>query len=192
MISSTLLLIAKQAPLHALLNFGQVTVTVLYLIQLNCTMPRSRSKLVQIDICRQESSSSLHYDPHNNYLCVIKGTKRVRLYTPAASPALQMKPFWGQSANHSTEQAERSNIASPPKEDIMQHESSFELQVAFLCKHVCSKSCMTQAHPVFDFAWQYLFALDLEILLLKDLQDRRPWMCRPVMSFSSQKGIGTK
>lgn len=47
------------------------------------------------------SRSSLHYDPYENLLCVITGSKRVRLYCPAAVVGLYPKPLGGEASNHS-------------------------------------------------------------------------------------------
>lgn len=45
--------------------------------------------------------SSLHYDPYQNLLCVVCGTKRVTLYPPSAMPLLYPHPAYSESANHS-------------------------------------------------------------------------------------------
>ena len=46
-------------------------------------------------------TTSLHYDPHHNLLCVVSGEKRVCLWPPTCTE--QLRPFsaFGESANHS-------------------------------------------------------------------------------------------
>ena len=51
-------------------------------------------------MCRG-SCSSLHYDPYQNLLCVVRGRKRVHLFPPSCGPALSPRPVWGESPNHS-------------------------------------------------------------------------------------------
>ncbi|KAK9862617.1 hypothetical protein WJX84_009137 [Apatococcus fuscideae] len=47
------------------------------------------------------SCSSLHYDPYQNLLCVVRGSKTVHMYPPGCSPDLAPQPVWGESPNHS-------------------------------------------------------------------------------------------
>eukprot|EP00877_Chromochloris_zofingiensis_P010690 jgi/Chrzof1/5875/Cz16g19010.t1 len=47
------------------------------------------------------SRSSLHYDPYQNLLCVVAGSKTVTLFSPAATPGLYPRPLYGESSNHS-------------------------------------------------------------------------------------------
>jgi hypothetical protein len=47
------------------------------------------------------SRSSLHYDPYDNLLCVVTGSKRVTLHSPAAVLGLYAKPLGGEASNHS-------------------------------------------------------------------------------------------
>jgi Cupin-like domain len=47
------------------------------------------------------SSSSLHYDPHHNLLCVVTGAKTIELWPPACTDLLEPFPAFGQSPNHS-------------------------------------------------------------------------------------------
>lgn len=51
---------------------------------------------------RHACSSSIHYDPHHNVLCVVRGVKTVKLWPPSCG--LAMSPFHalGESANHSS------------------------------------------------------------------------------------------
>jgi hypothetical protein len=59
------------------------------------------------------SRSSLHYDPYENLLCGVAGSKRVRLYSPSAVLGLYPKPLGGEASNHSCV-----NFARP---DLLQH-----------------------------------------------------------------------
>ena len=52
-------------------------------------------------MCVRGSSSSLHYDPNDNLLCVVAGSKRVFLYPPALTPCLYPRPISDESCNHS-------------------------------------------------------------------------------------------
>ena len=52
-------------------------------------------------LCRS-GSSSLHYDPYENLLCVVCGSKTVHCFSPEATPALYPLPVWGESSNHSS------------------------------------------------------------------------------------------
>lgn len=42
------------------------------------------------------SRSSLHYDPYQNLLCVVRGAKTVRLHAPQQMPALYPRPVHGE------------------------------------------------------------------------------------------------
>jgi hypothetical protein len=64
-------------------------------------------------LARLASRSSLHYDPYENLLCVVTGSKRVQLYSPAAVLGLYPKPLGGEASNHSC-----INFARP---DLQQH-----------------------------------------------------------------------
>ncbi|KAK9823201.1 hypothetical protein WJX72_001067 [[Myrmecia] bisecta] len=57
--------------------------------------------------------SSLHNDPYQNLLCVVRGRKAVTLFSPAMTPWLYPMPIWGESPNHSAV-----NFAAP---DLQQH-----------------------------------------------------------------------
>ena len=45
--------------------------------------------------------SSVHYDARHNLLCVVRGSKTVRLSPPKATPFMDAFPVWSHSANHS-------------------------------------------------------------------------------------------
>lgn len=47
-------------------------------------------------------STSAHYDPHHNLLCVLCGEKCVTLWPPSVTPLMQPHAFCGESSNHST------------------------------------------------------------------------------------------
>lgn len=47
-------------------------------------------------------STSAHYDPHHNLLCVLCGHKRVTLWPPSSTPHLKPHCFCGESSNHSS------------------------------------------------------------------------------------------
>eukprot|EP00897_Mesotaenium_endlicherianum_P001356 jgi/Mesen1/1248/ME000129S00354 len=47
------------------------------------------------------SRSSAHYDPLHNLLCVVQGTKRVRVWDPSAARVLYPMPLHGEASNHS-------------------------------------------------------------------------------------------
>ena len=49
----------------------------------------------------RETRSSLHYDPYQNLLCVVRGRKRVWLLPPSCTPHLSRQPLTHESANHS-------------------------------------------------------------------------------------------
>lgn len=50
----------------------------------------------------RSGSSSLHYDPYENLLCVVCGSKTVQCFSPEATPAMYPLPVWGESSNHSS------------------------------------------------------------------------------------------
>ena len=50
----------------------------------------------------RSGSSSLHYDPYENLLCVVCGSKTVHCFSPKATPRLYPLPVWGESSNHSS------------------------------------------------------------------------------------------
>ncbi|KAK9807971.1 hypothetical protein WJX73_008943 [Symbiochloris irregularis] len=60
-----------------------------------------RVREVNLWMCTRGSRSSLHCDPYENLLCVVRGCKTVRLFPPAATPLLYPEPLWGEAANHS-------------------------------------------------------------------------------------------
>lgn len=62
---------------------------------------------------RRSGSSSLHYDPYENLLCVVCGSKTVRCFSPEATPCMYPLPLWGESPNHSSV-----NFAAP---DLARH-----------------------------------------------------------------------
>ena len=51
-------------------------------------------------VCRS-TRSSLHFDPYQNLLCVVAGSKRVWLAPPSITPHLDPQPVTAESANHS-------------------------------------------------------------------------------------------
>ncbi|KAL4430898.1 hypothetical protein ABPG75_006154 [Micractinium tetrahymenae] len=61
------------------------------------------TELSQINFWASMSStrSSLHYDPYQNLLCVVRGSKSVWLAPPSATPWLSPQPLTHESANHS-------------------------------------------------------------------------------------------
>ncbi|ETW00878.1 hypothetical protein, variant 1 [Aphanomyces invadans] len=46
------------------------------------------------------SDTSVHYDAYENILHVVEGSKRVRLYPPSATPAIQPHAIYSKSSNH--------------------------------------------------------------------------------------------
>ncbi|CAD7705141.1 unnamed protein product [Ostreobium quekettii] len=46
--------------------------------------------------------ASPHYDPYHNLLCVVCGTKVVKLCSPMLTQAFYPRAVWGESANHSS------------------------------------------------------------------------------------------
>ena len=59
-------------------------------------------RVVNLWMNNTPSTSSLHYDPQHNLLCVIVGSKRVRLWPPVCTPLLHPFSAFGESPNHST------------------------------------------------------------------------------------------
>ncbi|GAB5364453.1 hypothetical protein AAMO2058_000971600 [Amorphochlora amoebiformis] len=56
---------------------------------------------VNLWVSRGQTVSSLHYDEHDNLLCVIQGIKTVTLIPPSETTKLSPRPVWSESANHS-------------------------------------------------------------------------------------------
>lgn len=76
------------------------------LTDLGDLLPLQRSPLVQLSSVNLWASpratrSSLHYDPYSNLLCVLRGSKTVRLAPPSVTPHLRPQPPTSASANHS-------------------------------------------------------------------------------------------
>lgn len=74
-------------------------------------------KLTSINLWmnRAESRSSTHYDPYNNLLCVVSGSKKVVLWPPSASPSLYPMPIHGESSNHSAVNLENPDFLFHPR-----------------------------------------------------------------------------
>ena len=62
----------------------------------------------------RETRSSLHYDPYQNLLCVVRARKRVWLLPPACTPHLSPQPLTHESANHSPADLARPNVERFP------------------------------------------------------------------------------
>lgn len=78
----------------------------------------------------RSTHSSLHYDPHANLLCVLRGRKVVRLYHPSQTPHVYPLPLWGQSSNHSAVDAAEPDLARHPLwQRACRAEQRFVLQV---------------------------------------------------------------
>lgn len=60
------------------------------------------------------SSSSLHYDPYHNLLCVVRGCKTVHTFPPTATPWLYSQQLWSESANHSQVSLPQPDLAKQP------------------------------------------------------------------------------
>ena len=52
-------------------------------------------------MCARGSRSSLHYDPNDNLLCIVSGSKTVTLFAPGLTPCLYPRPITDESCNHS-------------------------------------------------------------------------------------------
>ena len=77
------------------------------------------------------SRSSLHYDPYQNLLCVVRGAKRVRLYSPAMTRNLYPMPVYGESPNHSAvDVAAPDQMLHPSYAAAQQQELVADVQVA--------------------------------------------------------------
>ncbi|CAK9204211.1 unnamed protein product [Sphagnum jensenii] len=61
------------------------------------------------------SRSSTHYDPHQNLLCVVAGSKRVKLWPPSAAPTLYPLPIYGEASNHSAVDFVNPDLATYPR-----------------------------------------------------------------------------
>jgi hypothetical protein len=76
------------------------------------TAPTPSPDLPSTDLCKLHSvnlwlgvnatRSNIHYDANHGLLCVVRGQKRVRLYSPAAHQKLHPRSVVGASMNHST------------------------------------------------------------------------------------------
>ena len=55
----------------------------------------------------RSGSSSLHYDPYENLLCVVCGSKTVHCFSPKATPAMYPLPVWGESQTTAASTAQR-------------------------------------------------------------------------------------
>jgi len=60
------------------------------------------------------SRSSLHYDPYSNLLCVVTGSKTLRLYSPDAVLGLYPKPLGSEADNHSSVDFEAPDLQAHP------------------------------------------------------------------------------
>lgn len=71
---------------------------------LSVPMIMQHKNIAQVNLwmAADSSRSSPHYDPYNNVLCVVTGSKRVKLCSPSLTPTLYPLPVWGDSANHSS------------------------------------------------------------------------------------------
>ena len=79
---------------------------------------------------RSGSRSNLHYDPYQNLLCVVCGAKRVRLFSPAATPYLYPMPLYGESPNHSEVDVTCPDLAQHPLyPSALEHELVADLGV---------------------------------------------------------------
>ncbi|CAM6030660.1 unnamed protein product, partial [Sphagnum balticum] len=61
------------------------------------------------------SRSSTHYDPYQNLLCVVAGSKRVKLWPPSAAPTLYPLPIYGEASNHSAVDFVNPDLATYPR-----------------------------------------------------------------------------
>lgn len=76
------------------------------------------------------SRSNLHYDPYQNLLCVVRGTKRVRLFSPGATPYLYPMPLYGESPNHSNVDVTAPDLVTHPLyREAAEHEFVADLNV---------------------------------------------------------------
>ena len=62
----------------------------------------------------RSGSSSLHYDPYENLLCVVCGSKTVHCFSPEATAAMYPLPVWGESSNHSGVDCAAPDLAQHP------------------------------------------------------------------------------
>ncbi|GMH33274.1 hypothetical protein BSKO_01108 [Bryopsis sp. KO-2023] len=75
-----------------------------------------QKNITQINLWMAGSSSrsSPHYDPYHNVLCVVTGSKRVKLCNPNLTPNFYPLPVWGDSANHSAVNFTEPNFEQHP------------------------------------------------------------------------------
>lgn len=79
---------------------------------------------------RRGSRSNLHYDPYQNLLCVVRGTKRVRIFSPGATPYLYPMPLYGESPNHSSVDVTAPDLITHPLyREAAEHEFVADLNV---------------------------------------------------------------
>ena len=93
------------------------------------------------NLCRP-GSSSLHYDPYENLLCVVCGSKAVRCCAPEATPAMYPLPLWGESSNHSAVSSAAPDLACHPRyADAMASMQTAVLQASMLGRTFVNLSC---------------------------------------------------
>lgn len=61
------------------------------------------------------SSSSTHYDPYHNLLCIVSGCKEVKFWPPSAAPSLYPLPIFGEASNHSSVDFVNPDFAKYPR-----------------------------------------------------------------------------
>ena len=64
---------------------------------------------------RSSCRSSPHYDPYENLLCVVEGSKTVKLYPPHLTACFYPYPLWSESHNHSTVHFAKPDLDKHPR-----------------------------------------------------------------------------
>ena len=100
-------------------------------------------------LCCRCSRSSLHYDPYHNLLCLVQGSKTVKLISPEYSDQLYPLSILGESPNHSHVNFARPDLGQHPLyAQAYAHHQEFTLQVLAASDNHAVSSIRLHATPI--------------------------------------------